>query len=294
MSRLRLQLSDDKSDSLIRGLDSDLDGKVSLDEFSSFLATNMLDIPAWQTAALYEALVVCLERSIAVEDVCMAIARISTLPETSGQSRSSDTWAQTAAELGVELQKLSSLFETFTRWDSNGDGFLSLEELQGALKRDLPEFSSKFSEDEFLCLMRHIDSLGVANNRISVLEFFRAVGPVKIKRALQLALLGEVLKPVYFYRAMLKSYLTSYDPSSNIVTTSQFASSLKEMNRQLESSGDMSLSESQINSVCEIASGGSATVQYRDFLNSLRAVDRQHTLAKLEVGKLSFLQAVLI
>eukprot|EP00933_Yihiella_yeosuensis_P036045 TRINITY_DN2973_c0_g4_i1.p1 TRINITY_DN2973_c0_g4~~TRINITY_DN2973_c0_g4_i1.p1 ORF type:complete len:971 (-),score=182.24 TRINITY_DN2973_c0_g4_i1:321-3206(-) len=289
MSSLHLQLSDVHIDLFVQGLDKDLNGKVSLSEFSEFLSRQMVEIPLWQTAALYEALFICLDGSVEVEDVCEAIALITvdTSAKRSPETLSNDAAAaaQTAAAIGAELRKKAPLLQTFRRWDTDGNGYITGDELHQALIEELPDIGTRLSQEQFRLLMQHIDGQGVANGRISLIEFLRAVGRQKVKKELQYSLLGEVLKPVYLRRQMLMSYLSSYDPSSNVVAVHQFMSALTEMNRQLSTSGDM-LSESQMHAVCEIAACGTKNVEYRSFLNSLCTSDTLQQSAKSIVYRL--------
>eukprot|EP00931_Biecheleriopsis_adriatica_P017520 TRINITY_DN12545_c0_g1_i2.p1 TRINITY_DN12545_c0_g1~~TRINITY_DN12545_c0_g1_i2.p1 ORF type:complete len:907 (-),score=167.33 TRINITY_DN12545_c0_g1_i2:193-2913(-) len=164
MSQLRVSLSDVCCANLMCGLDANMNGHVSLDEFSDFLSRNMADISVSQTAALYEALLVALKRSIGVEDVCMAIALIGTSSTAIAADTSVDeaqAW-KTARKIGSELRRQGRMFGIFQSWDLNGDGYLSLEELRASVKRDLPGIGADLSEEEFRSLMNYIDSQGNA------------------------------------------------------------------------------------------------------------------------------------
>jgi len=272
MSQLRVVISDVQGDELLRGLDRDLSGTVDLVEFQDFLQSWRIDVPRWQTAALYEALSFSLGHNPLVEDVVLAIALISRSPVA---SPCGSAWMETAKAVGEEiLASGQSLVGFFRRWDADGNGFLSPAEVERALLQGLPSVGQQFSVEQMQALVHHMDSQGVQNDRVSLIEFLRAVGPRGLARELSAALLGEVLRPVLQYRSVLEAVFQRYDPiSSNMVSLEQFRSGLDEMSRQLVADGDKALTGYQVQAVAEIASGGAACVQYREFLRSLRVVD---------------------
>merc|ERR1712129_416935 len=60
---------------------------------------------------------------------------------------------------------------------------------------------------------------------------------------------------------------------SNKVSMKQFHDAIEELNRHFQKQGRPPLSETQVNAICEIASGGSQEVAYTSFLNSLHIAD---------------------
>lgn len=292
MAQLRVTVSDIEADALVRGLDKDLSGVVDLQEFQGFLHDWNIQIPQWQTAALFEALLLGLEgRKPSVEDVLLSLALVSRSPASNPFGFA---WSETARAVGVEIQRTGqSLVSFFRRWDENRNGFLSEVELESALVKGLPAIGSKFSKEQMQALVTHIDSQGVQNDRISLIEFLRALGPRKLAQELAGALLGEVLKPVYFYRSALETIFQRHDPfNSNCVHADEFLDALREINRQLVADGHPTLTESQAQSVCGIASGGTGKVQYRDFLRSLRVIDTVKRASIVKAGQQGLLAAL--
>lgn len=281
MAQLRVQISDVQADELMRGLDRDMSGVVDLQEFQQFLMDWRIEIPRWQTAALYEALVCSLKHHPAVEDVLLGIALISRSPVA---SPCGTLWLEAAKTVGEEIEKSGqSLVAFFRQWDADMSGFLSPNEVEHALLRGLPQIGQQFTLDQMRALVCHMDAQGVQNDRVSLIEFLRALGSRSLERDLSSALLGEVLKPVFLYKPMLEAFCQRHDPiSSNSVSAEQFRAGLREMNRQLEVDGSIVLSECQMQAVGEIASGGASTVQYRGFLHSLRVVD---TVKRAQLSK---------
>jgi len=272
MSQLRVMISDVQADALLCGLDRDLSGTVDLAEFQSFLDGWHIEVPRCQSAALYEALMVSLGRNPAVEDVVLAIALISRSPL---DSPCGSEWVDAAKEVGEEIRKSGqSLVGFFRQWDTDRNGFLSHAEVERALIQGIPRVGKQFTAEQMKTLVHHMDSQGLSNDRISLVEFLRAVGPGGLARELSGALLGEVLRPVLEYRSVLEAVFQRQDPvSSNVVSLDQFRAGLEEMNRQLSAMGDLALTEYQLQAVGEIAAGGATSVHYREFLRSLRVVD---------------------
>lgn len=292
MAQLRVTISDIESDALVRGLDKDLSGVVDLQEFQGFLHDWNIQVPEWQTAALFEALVLGLDRRRpSVEDVLLSLALVSRSPASNPFGFA---WSETARKVGEEIERTGqSLVSFFRRWDENRNGFLSGAELESALVKGLPGVGSKFSQEQMQALVTHIDSQGVQNGRISLIEFLRALGPRDLAKELAGAMLGEVLKPVFFYRSALESIFQRYDPfHSNYVHAEEFLDGLHEINRQLVAEGGTALTESQRRSVCGIASGGKGKVQYRDFLRSLRVIDTVKRAGMVKAGQQGLLAAL--
>eukprot|EP00929_Paragymnodinium_shiwhaense_P089222 TRINITY_DN4940_c0_g1_i1.p1 TRINITY_DN4940_c0_g1~~TRINITY_DN4940_c0_g1_i1.p1 ORF type:complete len:968 (+),score=194.32 TRINITY_DN4940_c0_g1_i1:136-3039(+) len=272
MSRLQLEVSDLACDSLLQQLDRDFNGKVDFKEWVNFLQSHGTNIPQWQTAALFEAMIVCLGRSPTVEDAILSVALMSRRPVTANAS--SPGCINTLHRIGLEIERSGeTLVGFFRKSDVDRSGFLDLLELKGALDRLLHGSDKKFTDDQVKQLMDHMDSLQ-RNGRVSLVEFLRAVGSPKLGRNLLNALLEEILKPVYFHKAMLLSFLARFDPAhSNKVSLEEFRAAVNEMNRQLKERGEQALTDYQMAAVCEIASGTQDHVQYRAFLQSLKVVD---------------------
>jgi len=271
MAALRVVISDVRADDLVQTLDGDLNGFVSLEEFQHFLEEWKISIPTWQAAALYEGLVYKLNNRPQVEDVLLAVALISRSTDAGGEDTGWEDVAKTAGE--TLTRDGGSLVAFFKSCDVDSDGFLSADELVAKLGSALSSMGS-FTEDQLRSLVSHMDSQGIANGRISLIEFLRALGPRALAKELSGLLLQEVLKPIFFYKTMLEAYFQRFDPgSNNFVTNKQFEKGLREMNRQLVTDGGSELSDYQLQAIIEIASGGSEQVHYRAFLRSLKIAD---------------------
>jgi hypothetical protein len=286
MAQLRAIISDVQADELLFNLDRDLTGRVGLEDFQKFLQNWRVHIPRWQMAALFEAFVVALHREPTVEETVLGMALISRSPATSpcGQA-----WQALAKTLGEQISATGrSLVSFFKHFDKNRDGFMSPQELKQALLEGVPSLGSRFSDSQFETLMVHIDSQGLANGRISLVEFLRAVGPQQLEADLAHALLGEVLRPLYFRRPALEPIFQRLDPASKgAVSLVQFLDGLRELQRQLEAAGndeENCFTDCQAWAIAEIASGNAlcegseghkVLVKYRNFLESLKIVDVQ-------------------
>mmetsp|Transcript_162875 Transcript_162875/g.522218 ORF Transcript_162875/g.522218 Transcript_162875/m.522218 type:complete len:1036 (+) Transcript_162875:101-3208(+) len=291
MGQLRIVISDIAAHDLLASADGDFNGSVSLEEFQGFLQAWKIQIPVWQAAAVYEGLVWSLKNQPNVEDILLAVALISRSGETGKNEVDANgiNWQDVAKGVGETIMRASgggSLVGFFRSCDVDRDGFLSPDELLAKLGDMLPRMGKQYTEEQLRTLVQHMDSQGVQNDRVSLIEFLRALGPRSLARELAGALLREVLKPIYFYRMMLEAYFQRFDPgSNNMVTVAQFQQGLQEMNRQLVADGGTELSEYQLQAVVEIASGNQPQVHYRAFLRALRVVDTVKRAGLVSLGQ---------
>jgi len=145
-------------------------------------------------------------------------------------------------------------------------------EIEKGIHADLK--SLKFSHEEVSSLVEFIDSTGVTNGRVSLVEFVRALTPHEVLTALQKAMMREVLKRVWMGRPRLLTWLARHDPDHvNRVPTKVFREGIEELNKHFQQQGRSLLSDTQVNAICEIASGSSRDVGYTAFLNSLHIAD---------------------
>jgi len=293
MTRLRYELRDVQCEKLLKDLDPKQNGEVDLEEFQSFLGLqhtpetpNGIQIPPMQAAALFEAMFVALQRNPTVEDVILAVALISRSP---AMSPVGSAWHDLCQDLGEKISLSGqSLVQFFRKWDLDGDGFISMPELEKALNQGVPGLAIQWSPEQLKTLMQHIDCQGEQNDRISLVEFLRATGPRRIARELTGALLGEVLKPVFFHRPALEAIFKHCDQAaSGVISQEEFRAGISEMNRQLVSDGKQPLTDVQVMAVCEIASGGHRQVKYRSFLTALKAVDTNRRSQQAQSGLMS-------
>lgn len=287
MCQLRMHISDVACHDLLAGLDRDINGAVDLAEFIDFLAAHGSPLARWQAAAVYEALTSCLGHTPAVGEVLEALALICSAPEGHVSSGIGAAWIDTARFIGEEIVKTGmSRLDFYRRADTNSDGFIDTSELQQAIIDGLPSCGVRFDAQQLQALVHHIDCQGVENGKVSIVEFLRAVGSPRMGTALHSALLGEVLKPLYFSKAMLTAYLAHFDVvQSSFVQVDHFMAALVEMNRLSQETGLQQLTDYQVLAVCEIASGGQQQVQYREFFQSLKAVDTEKRKLQVEAAR---------
>merc|ERR1712217_339746 len=117
-----------------------------------------------------------------------------------------------------------------------------------------------------------MESAGVKNNRIDVLEFLGAFVPRSFAINLNSAMSKEILIHVWKWRDNLRATITQcYDRGfTNKVTVAQFAEVLQKMNAFLEQNGQQVLNSFEIQAVCEIASKGHNEFDHENFIESMR------------------------
>eukprot|EP00928_Gymnodinium_smaydae_P044339 TRINITY_DN2957_c0_g4_i1.p1 TRINITY_DN2957_c0_g4~~TRINITY_DN2957_c0_g4_i1.p1 ORF type:complete len:1048 (+),score=144.06 TRINITY_DN2957_c0_g4_i1:345-3146(+) len=330
LSQLHVDLSDEQVTVLLSQLDSDVSGTVDFEEFKSFLEHRGTGIRSWQAATIFEILVTNLGRNPSVDDVLLCIALFSPVAKDrlSMVCPGGIPCATIARAVGETITASGkSLVAFFKSWDKSLSGYLEPREFERALREGLPTIGARLSAADVSTLLQYIDSQGVQNQRLSIVEFLRACGPPRLARNLRTGLLGEVLKPVYFHRQLLGVLLGQQDQtSSNVVTTGQFRTALHELNRQLEREaaaddaasdgesesdgsgsgassagageespgGARRLTDCQVEAIIAMAGGARSAdgaeakeIRYRDFLQSLRSVDTVRRAAMANAGKLT-------
>lgn len=268
VSKLRKKALDIPLHSLEQLLDPDGDRSVTLQEFTNFLPRFNVVVPAAHAGALYETMTQFMKQDPLTLDSCMlCIALMSRDPGPDS------AYSRVAESIGMVIdQSGKSYAYAFRCWDINKDGWLSLEELEQGLHQ-LPA-TKKLSRQDVAGFMSYIEDAGISNDRVSILEFIRAVAPRGLAMELHQMMLKELLKRVWICRPALQTLLAHYDPSAtNKVSIKHFKACLGEINAQLEQRGRPLLSAAQVASICEIASGGGNTVDYAQFLQGLHIVD---------------------
>merc|ERR1711970_1621583 len=139
-----------------------------------------------------------------------------------------------------------------------------MEELEAGFKKI--EFLRGISQQQVMALMAHISGMGVADNRVSVFEFVRAVTSRELAIQVQRSMVKEVLKSIWLLKPWLMSTLAKWDPASTMKIGGRtfyeaLTESLPDMNQQLVERSLPKLTEAQIGSIVEIASGGSREVE---------------------------------
>lgn len=268
VSSLRRQLVDAPCTHLEQLLDPNGDRSVSLVEFQSFLPRFGIEVTPLQAGVLYEMMTNFTQQSLLTLDstiVCLAL--MSRDPPATSQ------WSMVAERIGAEITTAGKSYAyAFRIWDTNHDGYLSLAELQEGLSQLLPKQSMPPSN--VAQFMQYIEGMGVANDRISIFEFVRAVVPRDWAMQLHQALLKDLLKRVWICRPALHALLVKSDPKgTNRATVGVFHASLEEINRQLELRGRPQLSPTHLQAICEIASKGRNWVAYEEFIRGLQVVD---------------------
>merc|ERR1719469_235561 len=157
------------------------------------------------------------------------------------------------------LLKDEPLVEEFAKLDAINDLFLCKDQGLGACMR----------RSEMDAPVNHLHD----GSGMSLTQFLRNVGPRKLARDLEAALLSEVLRPVYIFRPRLIAHLSCVDENrTGDVSIVAFRSALDALAGEALKLG-LPASDAQLRAACEIASGGSDRVLYREFLRSLRGVD---------------------
>lgn len=268
VSNLRRQLLDAPAQSLERLLDPNGDRSVSCEEFVAFLPQFSIDVPQLQAGALYEQMATFMKQNpLTVDSTVLCLAIMSRDPPPVNR------WSPMAERIGSEISRAGKSYAwAFRFWDTDKDGYLSLDELQIGLQQLPATMHLDASDiDQF---MRFIEGMGVTNRRVSMFEFVRAVAPRSLAMELHSSLLKELLKRVWICRPALAALLAKHDPTAtNKVSVAEFMGCLDSINKQLETRGRPKLSQFQMASISEIASCGSRTVDYDRFLKGLHVVD---------------------
>jgi len=268
VSQLQARLVDFSSLNLERLLDPNGDKEVTRQEFAAFLPRFHIEIPPWQAAALYETISGMVEQSpITLDSTIMCLALVSQDPPPRSEV------AELEEEAGCKiLASGTTLAGAFRSWDRNGDGFLSLAELEQGL-RSLP-LAREVTHVQAKACVAKIDAMGVANERVSVFEFIRGVAPRAITLTLQRSLIKEALKRVWVCRPALLASLSRRDPeSTNTVSIGAFRECVQEINAQMEQMQIPKLTDVQVRAVCEIAAVGGQEVRYSRFVGGLHVED---------------------
>lgn len=268
VSNLRRQLIDAPAQTLERLLDPNGDRSVSSDEFIAFLPQFSIHVPQLQAGALYEQMAQFVKQDpLTVDSTVLCLAIMSRDPPPVNR------WSPMAEKIGSEISRAGKSYAwAFRYWDTDKDGYLSLDELHQGLQQ-LPA-TQHLEPSEIGHFMHYMEGMGITNRRVSMFEFVRAVAPRSLAMELHQSLLKELLKRVWICRPALATLLAKYDPRvTNKVSVNDFMACLDSINKQLEVRGRPNLTEVQMASICEIASCGSRTVDYDRFLKGLHVVD---------------------
>jgi len=269
VSRLRRQLLDTPSASLERLLDPNGDRTVSSSEFATLMAQFGVDVASLMAAVLYESMATFMEQDPLTLDSC-----ISCLSIMSRDPPPVNQWSNVAEWIGEQIRRANTSYaHVFRFWDTDRDGYLSLQELQDGLPQ-LPGAANGISPNDVKSFMSYIESMGVDNDRISMFEFVRAVAPRELSMQLHQTMVKDLLKRVWICRPALKALVARFDPhATNKVTVEEFRSCMDEINAQLQKRGRPALTSVQLCAICEIASGGCRKVEYDRFIRGLHIVD---------------------
>lgn len=297
---LGAQVGDVAAETLRQGLDQDNDGQVNAEDFARFLAEWGLDVPRHQSEALFEVMSTVLSRAPTTDDVCLCISLASCQSSREAPTADGMFSPEHRARGDTDLARGVgrrigggdiTLAQAFKEMDTDGDGFLSAQELQRGLGAS-PCASAELSRakrgmaltaEQSQLLFGHLYASPArrrgkshGQESVSLVEFLAGLGPRELGLDLEAALLAEVLRPVYVFRPMVNAFLSHLDPlQSGQVPVQAFRLALGEVCRQARALGLEELTGRQVEAACEIASDGRPQVHYREFLQSLRAVDTQ-------------------
>jgi len=268
VSKLRRKLLDAPAQSLEQLLDPNGDRSVSRTEFVNFLPQFNIDVPLPHAGALYEQMSSFVQQDpMTVDSAVLCLAIMSRDPPPVNR------WSPIAEKIGSEIARAGKSYAyAFRFWDTDRDGYLSLEELQQGL-RQLPA-TQNIDSASIVNFMSYIEGMGVSNRRVSMFEFVRAVAPRSLAMELHQTMLKEILKRVWICRPALQTLLAQADPrATSRVSVDDFRECLGMINSELEQRGRPLLSDIQVTAICEIASRGSRSVQYDRFIRGLHVVD---------------------
>mmetsp|Transcript_2463 Transcript_2463/g.5324 ORF Transcript_2463/g.5324 Transcript_2463/m.5324 type:complete len:1220 (-) Transcript_2463:89-3748(-) len=278
LNKVRLKTSDVSAKELLDALGGDSLLPVKVEDFSKFLNSWGAHLSDTQVRSLYNGIAVYLRRTPTVEDVLLGIALVSEQEQSRGNSDIRDL----AKWLGDTIpQRGRSLVGFFINYDTDRNGFLTPDEFTDAINHWQQGRSRQLQPQQISQLLQFIDSQGTQNGRIGLIEFLQALGPRQFAMELASLLLSNVLMPLYFYQPLLLSFCDRRRVS-NTVTKQDFYEALAEMGNRMKEAGEQPLAHEQMLTICDIAAGGSRNIQFKEFLNSLRAVDiqqRQQTAA---------------
>jgi len=276
VTKLQAQLVNFSAINLEHLLDPNGDKTVTSEEFASFLPMFHVHIPPWQVAALYETMSSIVgQHPLTLDSSILCLSLISQDPP----SLSSDSCAESAEKVGRAILAAGwTLPSVFRKWDTSGDGFLSISELEVGLKSWLSEQKNSHNDDageveaqKVCCRLQEVIS---PRDKVSLFEFVRVVAPRRLTLELQETLIKEVLKHVWRCRPILLELLSRADPdATNQLPWEVFRQCVFELNSALETMGLHALNDIQVNVICEIAAAGSDTVRYEDFLRGLHVED---------------------
>jgi len=268
VSFVRKQLLDAPYTHLDKLLDPDGDRSVSPKEFNALLPMFGVDVTPLQAGVLYEMMCNFRQQNPLTLDACILCLAIM-----SRDPAPVNCWSSVAEKISSAMVDAGqSSAYLFRLWDRDRDGYLSLSELRVGLEQ-LPS-TQGLPAAGVAAFMRYIEGMGVTNNRISILEFVRALAPPDWAMFLHSSLLKDLLKRVWICRPALHALLAKNDPrGTNRATLLVFREGMEEINGQLEARGRPRLSSMQVDAICEIAAKGRKWVPYDEFIQGLHVVD---------------------
>merc|ERR1719401_1746050 len=227
-----------------------------------------VDVPPLHAGSLYQTMTIfCRQDPLTLDSTVLCLAIMSRDPPPVNK------WSQVAERIGEEIVRYGQSYAAaFRSWDTDRDGFMQLKELQDGL-RQFPA-TANIDPNSIADFMQYIEGMGMTNRRISMFEFVRAVAPRSLALELHSSMLKELLKRVWLCRPLLHSLLAKCDRrATNTVTVPDFQRCLGVVNVMLERAGRPMLSDTQINSITELAAGGSRSIFYDRFINGLHVID---------------------
>mmetsp|Transcript_12214 Transcript_12214/g.27651 ORF Transcript_12214/g.27651 Transcript_12214/m.27651 type:complete len:1183 (+) Transcript_12214:53-3601(+) len=271
-TRVRLKMSNMSAKDLLEQFGA-TDKTVTKGEFARFLSNSGAELSEAQSTTLYNGMTEYLGRAPTVEDALLGIALVSvheTNTTSTGEASELSKWL--GSQFVAERRPLAGFFILH---DTDKDGFLSAQEFMQAVMSWQAGKPQQLSMQQLQMLATHIDAQGQKDGRIGLMEFLRALGPRAYSMQLASLLLTEVLKPVYFYKPTILDHFSGNTNSwfRTSVSYDSFYEALEEMNARMASLGEVPMRHEQMQQVCDIASRGGNRVYYKEFLDSLKAVD---------------------
>lgn len=260
---------------------------ITLEDFKKLLVSWDLDMPLWQAAVWFHAIVKCFGgvHELVIEDIILAVM-LSTGHSTFRAVRSvSPEWYESALVVISEgiVNNGQNVVQFYLDLDKERRGYVTFEQFKQAIASfpNMPIISD-LKHEQIEALARHIDDQGMQEGKVHFTSFCRALVPSRFWKQMLGEWMKEVLHPIYKHRQSLAAALSKMDPMERlVVSVEQFQDALHELNKREVWTP---LPELHVKAICDIAAGssraaselesiGERRVLYSKWLSSLKVSD---------------------